>query len=216
MTINQRAFGSTPISTDPVFTLDRWRNSASGGGAFSSTQSSVVPNGTFTNSLLLTVTTADASIAANDYYIVNQVIEGYNMSDFGWGTANAQAVTFSFWVRASIAGPYSLSLSNIDFTRAYVAPYTISSANTWQYITITVPGETTGTWNTTNNQGLYVLWNIGEGSDRQTASPNTWLTSYAGTTATSTNLISTLDATFYITGVQLEVGSTATSFDYRP
>jgi hypothetical protein len=215
MTIDQRNFGSTPISTDPVFTLDRWRNSANGGGAFSSTQSSVVPNGTFTNSLLLTVTTADSSIASGDYYSVNQVIEGYNMADFGWGTANAQAVTFSFWVRASIAGPYALALSNGSFNRAYVAPYTISSANTWQYITITVPGETTGTWEKTNSAGVYVIWNIGEGAGRQTATPNTWLTSYAGTTATSTNLIATLGATFYITGCQLEVGTTATNFDFR-
>ena len=215
MVINQRGYGSTPISTDPVYTLDRWRNSASGGGAFSSEQSTTVPNGNFTNSLKLTVTTADSSIESAEYYSFNQIIEGYNIADLGFGTSSAKSVTISFWVQSSLTGTYGCTICNSVATRSYVSLYSIPVANTWTYITLTIPGDTSGTWLTTNGIGLYVIFSLGNGTSRQTATPNTWSSTFAETTSAQSQWIATSGATFYITGVQLEKGSVATSFDQR-
>jgi hypothetical protein len=215
MRINQRAYGSTAISTDPVYTLDRWRNSASGGGAFSSEQSTIAP-ANFVNSLKLTVTTVDSSITSAEYYAFQQIIEGYNIADFGFGTANAKPVTLSFWVRSSLTGTYGLTVGNSDVSRTYTMMYSIPVADTWTYITLSFPGDTSGTWLTTNGIGMWLLFILADGSGRQTATTNAWKGTFGETTSAQTPWIATNGATFYITGVQLEVGSTATQFDYRP
>jgi len=215
MVIDQRNAGaSVSVSTSGVYVLDRWKNRAFGGGVFSVQQSSTAPAG-FTNSTLYTVTTADSSIAAGDNYWIIQEIEGYNVADLNWGTANAKTITISFWVRSSVTGTFNVALCNgTAYDRSYVTTYTINSANTYEYKTVTIAGDTTGTWGTTNGGGITLIFNLGSGTDYQ-ATANTWVAGFKQATAGSTNWIATNGATLYITGVQLEVGSSATGFEYR-
>lgn len=216
MRIAQRGTSFTPGTGLGAYTLDRWEyNAFNATGAYSVAQSSVVPNGNFTNSALLTVTTP-ATPSGTDYYFFQQKIEGYNVADLGWGTANAQSVTVSFWVRSSVTGTYGFHLINAATTLSYVATYTISAANTWQYVTLTVPGPTTGTWNTTNGVGIFAGFDLGAGASRQTTA-NTWSSgaSFFCATSGTVNWISTTGATFYLTGVQLEPGTVATPFERR-
>lgn len=216
MQIDQRNAGAsvTVNSSTNTYGLDRFYGQASGGGVFTMQRSTVAPAG-FTNSLLATVTTADASIASGDLYAISQSIEGFNCSDLGFGTANAATVTLSFWVRSSVTGTFSGTLSNNAFDRSYPFTYTISSANTYEYKTITITGATTGTWTTDNTSGLRVYFSLGAGST-YTGTAGSWSASGLTNATGSTNLISTNGATFYITGVQLEKGTQATSFEYRP
>jgi hypothetical protein len=221
MVIDQRNAGAsvTVNSGNPIpYTLDRWnaRQEASS-GAFSVQRSTDAPAG-FVNSLIATVTTADASITSSEGYSIYQVVEGFNSADLGWGTANAQSVTVSFWARSSVTGSFSLMLINSAFARNYGALYTINSANTWEYKTVVIPGDTSGTWVTDNGAGIRVGFGLGAGTDR-TASVGWSTPAVSNTKAKVTggvDWIATSGATFYITGVQLEKGSTATSFDYRP
>ena len=215
MQISQRGTSFTGISTDGPYTIDRFQYAMNGGGAVSSSQSSTSPAG-FSNSLLTTVTTADGTVASSSYYQVRQVIEGFNIADLNWGTANSKTVTVSFWVNCSVVGTYTFTLRNTGGAVSYVTTYSIPAANTWTYITITVPGPTIGTWGSTNDIGIFATWDFGTGSTSVTSSTNTWIVgNFTGATG-ATKLINTNGATFYLTGVQLEVGSTATSFDYRP
>ena len=216
MVIDQRNAGaSVSVSTSGIYVLDRWKNRANGGGVFTVQQSSTVPAG-FNNSSVYTVTTADSSIAAGDNYWIIQDVEGYNVADLQWGTSNAQTITISFWVRSSVTGTYNVGVTNgTTYDRSYVTTYTINSANTYEYKTVTIAGDTTGTWGKTNSGGISLVFNLGAGSTYQ-ATANTWSAGFLQATSGSTNWIATNGATFYITGVQLEKGSTATSFDYRP
>jgi len=220
MVIDQRNAGaSVAITSADQYVIDRFNGGVfgSGTGRFSLQQSSTVPAG-FTNSLLATVTTADASPSANYAYSIIQYIEGYNIADLGWGTANAQSATLSFWVRSSVTGTFPVVFQNSAADKAYGGQYTISSANTWEQKSIVVSGVTSGTWLTTNGIGIRTIFGLGGGSSRtisaglQTVGGAITQTNVTG----STQLIATNGATFYITGTQLEVGSTATSFDYRP
>jgi hypothetical protein len=214
MRIDQRNAGASVAAANGAYQIDRWRTELSGGGAYTVQQSTTAPVG-FTNSALITVTTADSSIASTDYYDFQQFIEGFNVADLGWGTANAQAVTLSFGVRSSVTGTFAGSLMNSASNRAYVFTYTVNAANTFEYKTVTIPGDTTGTWLTNNGRGITLSFDLGNGSSYQAAA-GSWVGQYAIGTSTSVKLIATNGATFYITGVQLEKGSTATSFDYRP
>jgi hypothetical protein len=218
MVIDQRNAGANvAITGADTFQLDRWTAAiqSSGTGRFSIQQSTTVPTG-FRNSLAITVTTADASPSASFAYHVNQPIEGFNTSDLGFGTASASTVTLSFWVRSSVTGTLPITIANAASTRVYGATYVVDAANTYEYKTITIPGDTTGTWLTDNGLGIRVLFGLGGGSSRTVSAG--WQT-VGGTFQTNvtgcTSIIGTNGATFYITGVQLEAGSTATSFDYR-
>jgi hypothetical protein len=156
------------------------------------------------------------SIGSTEWFQAYQVIEGYNIADLGYGAAGAQTVTLSFWVRGSIVGTYGGFLCNSDGTRAYNFSYTISVANTWEQKTITVVGDTIGTWLNTNGAGLQVVWSLGAGSSTLTGTSGSWSSTLYRSVTGQVNVSGTNGATFYITGVQLEKGSTATSFDYRP
>jgi hypothetical protein len=216
MRVAQRGTGAVSAHAD--FPVDRWQIlEQMTSGVFSAQQSSDVPNGTFTNSLLLTVTTAQTSIPNTyDYASFRQKIEGYNIQGLGLGTSAATSFTLSFWVKASQTGTWCIQLTNND-TQYYVAPYTITTANTWQQITINIPPNISGSWNKTNSIGLQVWWTLACGTDYQTATPNTWVTigSSLMKTSAQNNFFATLGNTFYITGVQIEVGTTATNFDFR-
>jgi hypothetical protein len=216
MVIDQRYAGAsvTVNGAGVFFSIDLFQaQGQSADGVFTVQQSTTAPTG-FTNSLLATVTTDDSSIGSTQYYFLTQKIEGFNTADLGFGTASASPVTLSFWVRSSVTGTFGGSLSNDGVTRSYPFTYTISSANTWEQKSVTIAGDTTGTWLTNNGIGIRVYLNIGAGSS-YTATAGAWASQWAFNATGATNLIATNGATFYITGVQLEKGSTATSFDYR-
>jgi hypothetical protein len=213
MRIDQRNAGAS-VAADVTFPVDRFRQNMVGGGVLTSNRSITAPTG-FTNSVLVTVSTADASIAAGDYYNFNQQIEGFNVADFGFGSASAQTVTLSFWVQSSITGTFAGSLANSAANRSYIFTYAISSANTWEQKTVTIAGDTSGTWLTDNGIGIRVVFDLGSGSDSQ-GTAGSWQSGFKSATSGAVKPISTLNATWRITGVQLEKGSTATSFDYRP
>jgi hypothetical protein len=215
MDIDQRNAGAAVTITSTVantYTLDRWAGFGLQASKFSIQQSTVAPAG-FVNSLLATSLTA-YSVLTGDIFRVSQVIEGLNVSDLAWGTANAQPVTISFWVRSSLTGTFSGSLLNSATDRSYVFSYTISAANTYEYKTVTIPGDTSGTWLTTNGIGIRLGFNLGSGATYSTTA-GAW-SAGAFTAATgSVSVVGTNGATFYITGVQLEKGSTATPFEFR-
>jgi hypothetical protein len=215
MGIDQRGGTITATGTDNIYGVDRWQmRTTSGSTVVSMQQSTTAPAG-FTNSFLLTVTTADASLASGDIACLVQKIEGLNVADLGWGTANAKTVTLSFWVRSSVTGTYGAGVQNSAGNRSYPSSFVINSANTYEYKTITIPGDTTGTWLTTNGVGIYLWFSLSAGSN-SLGTANSWAAAdYRGTTG-QVNWGATLSNTFYITGVQLEVGTTATSFDYLP
>jgi hypothetical protein len=215
MQIDQRNNGAAVTPTDVgIYTLDRWRVWEDTDGTATVQRSSVSTAG-FTNSLLWTTTSADASLGTTQYAIIGQFIEGFNVADLSWGTANAQTVTLSFWVRSSLTGTFGGSIANGAGNRSYPFTYTISSANTYEYKTITIAGDTTGTWATDNTTGLRLYFGLGVGSAFSGAA-GSWSGSLFLSATGATSVVGTNGATFYITGVQLEKGSTATSFDYRP
>jgi hypothetical protein len=216
MVIDQRNAGASVTINSAAWTYvtDRFCFlGQSSDGVFTAQQSSTAPAG-FNNSLLVTVTTADASIGANQIYTLRHTIEGFNTADLNWGTANAKTVTLSFWVRSSLTGTFGGALNN-EGTRSYPFTYSISAANTWEYKTITITGDTSGTWGTTNSNGVRITWGLGVGTT-YSGTAGAWAGSEFFSATGATSVVGTNGATFYITGVQLEVGSTATSFDYRP
>jgi hypothetical protein len=154
------------------------------------------------------------SIVASDFFSFVQRIEGLNVSDLAWGTANAQSVTISFWARSSLTGSFGAALQNSALDRSYPFTYTINAANTWEYKTVTVPGDTTGTWLTTNGTGIQLRFNLGTGSDR-TGPAGAWAGANYNAPNSTVSVVGTSGATFYITGVQLEAGSVATPFERR-
>ena len=209
--IDQRAVVAT---TNDAYFTDRWQVSTSTTGAYQCSQSSDAPTG-FTNSLVFDVTTADTSIAASEFAIIQQHIEGSSISDLSWGSASAQTVTLSFSVKSTTTGTYCVALRNSANNRSYVAAYSVVSANTWERKTITISGDTSGTWLTTNGRGISVSFSFAAGSTYQTTAGSWQAGNFLGTSS-QTNLLALTSNEIRVTGVQLEPGPVATLFERRP
>jgi len=217
MVISQRQGTSsfTPATSD--YLLDRWNYQSSQASKFTVQQNagSVTPPVGFSNYMGFTVASA-VTIGASDFFYFRQPVEGFNFSDCGWGTANAKTVTLSFQVYSSLTGTFGGSIVNSATSRSYPFSYSISSANTWTTISVTIAGDTSGTWiGATNGVGVYVYFSLGMGST-YSGTAGAWASALYASATGAVSVVGTASATFYITGVQLEKGSTATSFDYRP
>jgi hypothetical protein len=211
MTIAQRgvtAFNN--VAGTNTFGPDRWLLYGSTANRISIIQSTVAPTG-FTNSTLIT-SLGVTSPGSGDYYGLRHYIEGSNTAYLAWATVDAKTVTLSFWVRSSITGTYAVSIKNNSASRCFTSTYTITNANSWEQKTITIAGDTSGTWATDN---IEFWFDLGSGTDANGAT-GTWNTSLVTRTTGSTTWVGTNGATFYLTGVQLEANTQATPFEQRP
>ena len=216
MVIDQRNAGASVATTSgtSVYTVDRWFAQYSLTSKFTVQQNagSVTPPSGFTNYLGVT-SSASTTLTSLSYYAICQSIEGFNIADLGWGTANAKTVTLSFWAYSSLTGTFGGVITNSAQNRSYPFAYSIPVANTWTQCSVLVSGDTTGTWLTNNGIGIGLQFSLGTGAT-YSGTAGAWSGSLLLSATGATSIVGTSGATFYITGVQLEVGSSATGFEY--
>ena len=215
MVIDQRNAGASLTAANGVYSLDRWFTWSSQSSKYTVQQNAggVTPPAGFINYLGVTSSSA-YSVLAGDYFGIVQPIEGLNVADLAWGTASASTVSLSFWVRSSLTGTFGGAVQNSTQTRCYPFTYVINGANTWEYKTISIPGDTTGTWITTNGTGIRIVFGFGVWST-YSGTAGAWAgTQYISATG-ATSVVGTNGATWYVTGVQLEDGAASTPFERR-
>lgn len=212
MVVAQRGTAAVTGSASAQYPVDRFVV-YNGTGTVTFQQSSVAPTG-FSNSIVATVT-GTGSYGTGGYTEIGHHIEGYNVADLAWGTAGAKPVVLSFWCRSSVTGSYNVAFQNGAQNRSYVATFTVSAANTWEYKTIYVNGDTTGTWTTDNTAGLKIWFNLGMGTNYDTTG-NVWGAGNLGSTSGTVDFAANSGATFYLTGFQLEQNYQPTPFEQRP
>ncbi len=219
MVIDQRNNGASVTITntsDITYVLDRWFGFGTSASKFSVQRNagSVTPPTGFSNYFGVTSLSA-YTVGSGDSFTMGQYIEGFNTADLGWGTANAQTITLSFWVRSSLTGTFGGALRNSDVNRGYPFAYTINAANTWEQKSIVIAGDTSGTWvGATNGAGIRLGFGLGAGSTFS-GTAGAWAAGNLTSATGATSVVGTNGATFYITGVQLEVGSVAAPFERR-
>jgi hypothetical protein len=217
MVINQRASSSYSSPANPTYTLDRWYSETNLSSQYTVAQNagSVTPPAGFSNYLGVT-NGSSYSVTTSDYAFISQRIEGYNWTDLAWGTTSAKSVTISFWVYTSVTGTYSFSFENPNTNnQSYSATYTISSPNTWTQISITIPGPTSGTWANNNGAAVVCRFSIGTANTSLIGSANAWSTGRVIATTGSQSIFGTSSSVWYITGVQIEAGTSASAFELR-
>ena len=210
----QVAQRETSFTVSDAYTLDRYKFKIAGGGATTITQSSTTPDD-FSYSYKVDVTTADTSVASTDHGVIMHMVEGYDFAQANFGSSAAKACKLSFYVRSNKTGTYGVAFQNGAQNRSCIQEYTISSADTWERKTITIPADTGGSWTTTNTIGLKITWGLMGGSTYATSSLGTYNSSNVFLTSNQVNLFDNTSYEWYMTGVQLEVGSTATDFEHR-
>jgi len=217
MSIAQRGTSTASITSTGYYTCDRW-NTGISVGTFTQTQSTDVPTGQgFASSLKMECTGAETPAAADQLFI-GQRIEGQNLQYLKKGTANAESLTASFWVKSNKTGTYILELFDNDNLRSINKSYTIDTANTWEKKEITFAGDTTGAFDNNNDLSLYVSWWLGAGTDYTSGTLNTsWNPNTKANRAVGqVNLADSTSNDWYVTGVQLEAGTTASDFEFLP
>jgi len=212
MQIAQRGTSGTAGAGGGYLASDRWKAWDASDAVVTVSQETDGPTGQFTKCLKYNVTTADASITASQFGMVRQMIEGYNIIDLGFGTASAQSVTISFWVKSSLTGSHGAALNNGNEDRSYPFAYTISVANTWEKKTVTIPGDTSGTWDTDNTAGMIITFGMGTGSTYE-GTADAW---QAGNKFQPTSTVAPIGtiSNWNVTGVQLEEGTISTNFEH--
>jgi len=220
MSIAQRSTSVTGSTSSGYLTVDRWNFARVGGATFSHSQTTDVPTGQgFANSYKIESTTGDGAMGASELNLLAHYFEAQNLNSLKWGTGSAESVTLSFWVKATVTGTYIVEFYNNDNSGDQLsASYTINSANTWEKKTITVIGYTSGAFGNDNDTGMQINWWLGAGSDFQSGSlTGTWRTYADGNRAVGqVNTFENNNNTFYLTGVQLEVGTSASDFEFLP
>jgi hypothetical protein len=212
--IDQRGSATTPV-VGTGYSADRWFFEDGCDAVFSTGQSTDVPKGQgFSSSIKSTVTTANTSVTTNEFSVLSYFIEGTDSASFAWGGTGAKAITASFWVKSSVAGTYSFTLYNNGASRIYPASYTVNIPNTWEKKIIQIPGDTAGTWLTTNGRGVVVNFYTSLASNFLGLS--TWNSSGIYGVVGQVNAAAAVGNTFTVTGLQIEEGVIATPFEHRP
>ena len=216
MTVDQRHSGSsfTVVNGNSLTGViaDRFRVNEASGAEFTAQRVADAPVG-FEYSSKITVSTADSSLGSTEFHRIIQPIEGKNISNLNWGTSNAKTLTLTFYVKSSVTGQYYISVFNNAADRTLLKGYTIDSANTWEKKTITIIGDQTGTWLTTNAVGIHLMWSLGTGSTYQSSTLDAYQAGFYMAKSDQVNIAASVSSTWQLTGVQLEVGDVATAFE---